>query len=286
MSWMTRCFVLAVLGTSIVAQTATDHQAVIARLGKEADDFERNAFRVTGTETLRQTVPAGVRSGSGPRGIQTRLPERTIEIVSHYGFISVDEPGGSLKEVRSVLRIDGLVWNRKPESLARLAKELTGSDDKAKHRALEKFEEYGLHGFVTDLGQIILLFARGGADRYEIGFDKVDDAAYWVYNYAQIDGKEALTVYGEGNAPSRQRLKGKIYVEASDKFPAKISIDVDREIEGIRIRDVSTVEYAPSSFGCLLPARIVHQQFVGTTLYVTDVFEYTDFRSVLPRRSR
>jgi hypothetical protein len=252
---MMRLAVLALLGTFIVAQTALDHQAVISRLGKQADDFERNAFRVTGTETLRQTIPAGVRFGRGPRGILTRLPERTTEIVSHYGFISVDEPGGSLKEVRSVLRIDGQVWNRKPRSLSELARDLAGTDAKAKHRSLESFEEHGLHGFISDLGQLILLFARGGAARYEIVFEKTDDAGYWVYTYAQLDGTEAFTVYGEGKEPTRQRINGKLWVQPGDKVISRISIDVDREVSSERLRDVSIVENAPSSFGCLLPSR-------------------------------
>jgi hypothetical protein len=283
---MVRLVAVALLGTSIVAQTAADHQAVIARLGKEADAFERNAFRVTGTETLRQTVPAGVRSRTGPRGIQVGLPERTMEIVSQYGFISVDERGGSLKEVRSVLKIDGLVWNKKPQSLAELARELAARDEKARRRSLERFEEHGLYGFVSDLGQLILLFARGGTSKYEIAFDRTDEAGYWVYTYAQLDGDEAFTVYGEGNEPTRQKLKGRFWVQAGDKQPVRVSIDVDREVDKVRIRDVSTVEYAPSTFGCLLPSRIVHQQFAATTLLVNDVFEYSDFRQLLPRGKR
>src|SRR5690606_11214275 len=159
--------------------------------------------------------------------------------VSQYGFISVDQPGGSLKEVRSVLRVDGLVWNKKPESLARLAREMSSMDEKAKRRSLESFEDHGLHGFVTDLGQLILLFARGGTDRYEILFDRLDDAGYWVYNYAQLDGNEAFTVYGEGPQAVRQKLKGKIWVQPVDHLPARMSIDVDREVDRVRIRDVS-----------------------------------------------
>jgi hypothetical protein len=283
---MVRLAALALLGTSIVAQTAAEHQAVLERLGREADAFERNAFRVTGTETLRQTVPAGVRFSRGPRGILTSLPERTVEIVSQYGFISVDERGGSLKEVRSVLKVDGLVWNKRPQSLAQLARELAARDEKARRKSLENFESHGLYGFVSDLGQLILLFARGNAAKYEIAFDRADEAGNWVYRYAQLDGHEAFTVYGEGDEPTRQKLKGRIWVQPADKLPVRVSIDVDREVDSVRLRDVSTVEYAESQFGCLLPARVVHQQFEGTLLLVTDVFEYSDFRQTLPRGRR
>lgn len=284
--FVTWCVVaLLVSGTSIVAQTTADHQAVFASLGREADLFERSAYRVVGRERLKQTVPDGVRIGRGIRGIETRLPGFTREVVSQYGFVSLDEPGGSIKEVRHVLEVDGQTWTKKTRSLASLAQEITGKDEKGKRKALERFEEYGLHGFVTDLGQLILLFARNGAQRYELRYDKTEDGL-WMYTYQQLDGKEAVTIYGEGNQPTRQKIKGRFWVRPSDKLPSRISFESDRVIDDIQIRDISTVEYERSKFGYLLPTRIVHQQFIGPTLYVTDEFTYSDFREVLPRGRR
>jgi hypothetical protein len=281
-----RVLALLLAGISIVAQTTTDHQAVFANLGKQADFFERSAYRVVGRERLTQTVPDGVRIGRGMRGIETRLPGFKREVVSQYGFVSLDEPGGSIKEVRHVLTIDGKRWNKNTKSLSSLAQEITSRDEKGKRRQLERFEEYGLHGFVSDLGQLILLFARGGTARYELRYDHTDDDGSWVYTYQQLDGKEALTIYGEGNEPTRQRLKGRIWVKPATRLPQRISLESEREIEKIQVRDTSTVDYAASKFGFLLPSKIVHQQFVGRTLYVTDEFEYTQFREVLPKVRR
>jgi hypothetical protein len=270
-------------GIPILAQTAQDHQAAIARLGREADLFERSAYRVTGTETLKQAVPAGVRIARNARGVETTLPALNREIVSDYGFISVDEPGGAIREARNVRQIDGQTWNRKNTSLADLAKGITSGDDKSKRKQLERFEEYGLHGFVTDLGQLILLFARGNTARYEMVYETTDETGYHVYRYQQLDGKEAFTVYGEGKEPTRQRPKGHVWFNPIDKMPVRISIEAEREVDRIPIRDISTVDYKMSSLGFVLPLHIVHQQFVGGTLYVTDDFTYTNFREVLPK---
>jgi hypothetical protein len=273
-------------GISIVAQTTADHQAVFSQLGREADQFERSAHRVVGRERLKQTVPDGVRTGVGMRGIETRLPGYTREIVSQYGYVSLDVPGGAIQEVRHILEVDGQRWTKNTKSLAALAQEITGKDDAGKKRHLERFEEYGLQGFVSDLGQLILLFARGGTQRYELRYDKTDGEGLWVYTYHQLDGKEALTVYGEGQQPTRQKLKGRIWVRPADRVPLRISIDSERIIESIPIRDNSVVEYARSQFGYLLPERIVHRQFIGTLLFVTDEFTYSDFREVLPKGRR
>jgi hypothetical protein len=219
-------------------------------------------------------------------GIETKLPKVEREIVSDYGFISVDEPGGAIREVRNVRKVDGLTWNRKTTSLEQLARDITATDHKGRKRQLERFEEFGLHGFVSDLGQLILLFARGNTARYEIVHDSTDPAGNRIYRYQQLDGKEAFTVYGEGEEPSRQKLKGRIWVNPDGNVPERISIVSDRQVRSLPIQDISVVDYKTSSAGCLLPARIVHQQFVAGELYVTDEFTYSDYHEVMRRVKR
>src|SRR3712207_4160921 len=102
---------IVLLGTTILAQSQLNQQNLMNRLSKEADLFERRAHRLAATETLTQTTPAGVRTSRGPRGIDVALPEFQREIISDYGFLSMDEPGGSLREVRHVRKVDGQVWN-------------------------------------------------------------------------------------------------------------------------------------------------------------------------------
>jgi hypothetical protein len=272
---------LLLLAASLPGQTPVDHKKLIARLGTEADAFERTAYRIAGLEKLTQTVPDGVRIGRSLVGVETKLPGYTREIVSEYGFVSVDEPGGSLREVRRVLTVDGLRWAKESKSLKSLAREMTVNDDKGRRRTLERFEEFGLNGLVTDLGQLILLFARGGALRYEIRFEKREEDGTLAYTYQQLDGKEAITVYGETAEPVRQKLHGRIWAQQTTFTPVRISIESVREYDGVPIRDVSTVEYQPSRLGTLLPAHIVHQQHVAKLLVVTDDFTYSGFRQVL-----
>ena len=280
---MNRGVVVALLGIRcLCAQPLGSTQQVIERLSKEADLFDRQAHRIAGVETLRQTLPRGSRIAKSKRGVDTVLPEQVREVVSEYGFMGVDERGGSLKEVRMVMTVDGQKWKKGNKGLDSLAKTLSATDDKKKRSLLESFENFGLQGFVTDLGQLILLFAHGLASNYEIRYyGKAIDEPLEVYEYTQLGGTDALTVY-EGNMPLRLRLQGKIWVRSSDFFPVKLSVESTREENASIIRDISVVEYAPSVFGFLLPQRINHKQYVGEHLFVEDDFSYRDFKQVLP----
>jgi hypothetical protein len=284
----TACAVL--LSVRAAGQTPEALNAVIQRLSKEADLFDRQAHRVAGIETLRQTLPKGSRVTKGKRGVEVALPEQKREIVSEYGFIGLDERGGWLKEVRIVRTVDGAKWKKGNKGLDSLARMLSASDDKKKKSLLESFERFGLHGFITDLGQLILLFARGLVSNYEVTFDSRDlgdpRRPLDVYRYTQLGGGDALTVY-EGKAPLRLKLQGKIWVRSTEgHVPVRISIDNIRQENKNVIRDVSVVDYESTQFGFLLPAKIKHQQFVGDRLFVEDDFTYSDFKQVLPGVSR
>lgn len=275
----------------VFAQQPSPEQtrSVVARLAREADRFERNAHRFTGLETLRQVQPAGTRFGKGPRGITTRLPEAVHEIISEYGYISSDEPGGSLKEVRLVLTIDGLKWKTGKKSLNDLAGRIGASDAKNPARSLESYEDYGLRGFLSDAGQLILLFSRGAAEKYEFAFDRTEtDAVHGpthVYRYQQLDGGQALTIYG-GKEPIRQKLHGEVWSRTSDALPFRITIDSTHKMNESEVRDVTAVDYEFSRWGLLLPSQINHRQFVDTQLFVTDEFTYTGFKQTIPGKLR
>lgn len=273
----------------VSAQTPEELRAVVQRLGREADSFERSAHRVVAIETLRQTVPDGVRTGRGPRGITTALPGYTREIVSEYGFVSLDEPGGSLKEIRRVLTIDGLRWNKGGKiNLGSLADQLTAATADSKRRQLERFEEHGLEGFATDFGQLILLFARGNTTNYEFVLDKLENEAVEptaIYTYRQLDGPQALTIF-EGKQVIRQRLEGRLWVRARDRMPVKLSLDSTRSMNGVAIRDSAEVFYDAQTFDFLYPWRVVHRQFVDGREVVKDEFEYTKMREVFRGSAR
>jgi hypothetical protein len=286
---------VVVLGVLILstafAQSPTSQQtrAVLARLGKEADRFERNAHRFTGTETLRQVQPDGTRYDTGPRGITTKLPEVIREVVSEYGYISSDEPGGSLKEVRLILTVDRLKWKQGKKDLNSLADRIGTRDGKNPAKTLESYEDYGLRGFLSDAGQIILLFSRGAVEKYEFSFDRIENAGIfgqmWVYKYLQIDGGQALTIYG-GKEPIRHRMRGEYWVRAVDTTPYRVTLDSTHLMGESEVRDVTMVDYQMSRWGLLLPSKIDHRQFVDKQPFVIDEFTYSDFKQSQPGRLR
>ncbi len=263
-----------------------DLKKMIARLGAEADAFERTAYRIAGRELLKQTVPNGVRMGRGLRGTFIKLPGYSREIVSEYGFVSVDAPGGSVREVRRVLMVDGQKWQKESKSLKALARDMMAVDDKARQRSLERFEEFGLTGFITDLGQLILLFARGNAAHFEFVYESAEADGTLVFTYQQVDGAEAVTIYGETSIPVKQKMHGRLWIQPYTLLPLRMSLDSQREYESQWLVDRSLVEYAPSKFGLLLPMRIRHDQHYGQTLLVTDDFDYSEWKQVLPSVDR
>ena len=191
-------------------------------------------------------------------------------------------PAASVREVRRVLTVDGLRWNKESKSLKQLAREMMAGDDRAHQRTLESFEEHGLTGFVSDLGQLILLFARGAVSRYEFQFERTEEDGTAAFTYLQLDGNEAVTVYGETSTPVRQKMHGRVWVEQGTLRPLRISFDSTRTYEGEVVTDNSVIAYAASGFGTLLPSRIVHEQHLGKTLLVTDEYEYSGWKQVLP----
>lgn len=280
-------FVLTVSTAYAGAPGSSQTRAVVARLGQEADRFEANAYRFVGTETLRQTQPAGTRFSTGPRGIITGLPEVTHEVISEFGFVSSDEPGGSLREVRSVLTVNGVKWNRGTKELTQLANRIAARDARNRVKTLEGFEYYGLRGFLSDAGQLILLFSRRGAEKYEFTFEREaiePSGPVWVYRYQQLDGNAAFTVYGEKKEALKQRLAGEVWLSAGDGLPVRITIESKYAVDATQLRDITAVDYQMTEWGFLLPSRIDHRQFVDGSLFVIDEFRYENFKEVLKAR--
>jgi hypothetical protein len=281
-------FAITVSIAYAAAPGSGETRTVVARLGQEADRFEANAHRFIGIEILKQTQPAGTRFSRGPRGIVTGLPEVTHEVISQYGFISSDEPGGSLKEVRSVLTVNGLKWSRGKKELGQLADRIAAGDAKNRAKTLESFENYGLRGFLSDAGQLILLFSRNAIDKYEFTFDReaIDPSGpVWIYKFQQLDGDAAFTIYGEKQL-IRQKLAGEVWLSAGDGLPVRITLNSEYIVEGSAVRDLTAVEYQMTEWGFLLPQRIDHRQFVDGSLFVIDDFRYDKFKEVLKGRTR
>ncbi|HYP12675.1 MAG TPA: hypothetical protein VEQ63_02020 [Bryobacteraceae bacterium] len=265
------------------AQSREDHRRALESLAIEADAFDKSAHRVAGIETLRQTLPRGSQVVRNRRGVQTVLPERTREIVSEYGFVALDERGGWLKEARIVVAVDGATWKKGNKGLETLARTLSANDEKKKRSLLEGFEDFGLQGFITDLGQLILLFARGLLQNYELTYEFKEPSPagdVWVYRYSQLSGSDAMTIY-EAKVPIKVQLRGRVWIRAKDYVPVQISVESERPVKDLIVHDISVVQYEKSSFGFVLPSRITHEQFVNRNLFVKDEFVYSDFKELV-----
>ena len=262
--------------------------AVIQRLGEEADKFERSAHRFAAVETLTQTA---VDESRAPRK-RSRAPSlrgSTIrQIVSEYGFVPLDVRGGSLREVRIVVTVDGERWKRGNKGLESLANTIGAQTEKQHRKLLEEFEQFGLRGVATDFGQLILLFSRGRTNSYEFTFKgpvgHLDTSAF-AYGYEQLDGTQAVSIH-EGKQFLREKITGELWVRQSDLLPIRLSIDTTREVKHAKIRDISWVNYEMTSHGILLPRSVTHQQFVDGNLIVTDQYRYSDFKEIIPTSPR
>jgi hypothetical protein len=281
----------AVLGILLAWPGQPDdiRKTVLHRLAEEADKFERSAHRFAAIETLQQTA---YDYGERPRRQQGGTPSlgraKTREIVSQYGFVPVDERGGSLREVRIVLSVDGQPWKRGAKSLEALAKSISANTEKQRRKLLEEFEHFGLRGVATDFGQLILLFSRGHTAWYEFTFKGTDNragSAMWVYSYQQLDGGQAVSIH-EGKRYMRERIEGELWVEQKTARPFRITIDTNREVNEQQIRDLSSVEYTATANGMLLPAAVKHEQFADGKLLVRDEYSYAEFKEMFPVEQR
>ena len=189
-----------------------------------------------------------------------------------------------------MISVDGRAVADSKKAQADLAKAITDSGDARKKDLLKQFEKYGLAGAVTDFGQVLLLFTRRELEHYEftprgsmmIGYDRV-----LVFDYKQIDGPEALTVFdenkhdkggasGAGNV-ERLRIEGQIRVRDGDFVPLQITMIAHRGDAPNSLREEAAVDYKMSNYGALLPSSTEHRELIGGKVVAENHFTYTDF---------
>jgi len=256
----------------------------LQKLQEEADRFAEGALRVVGTEVLEQravVAPPRFRLRAGAAATtpaEGRL--QTKQLVSEYGYSTL-KPGGPLHEFRQVVSVDGKPVARAEEARVALVKGTSSDDDRYKQRMLRDFERYGLVGGATDFGQLILLFAGSQRDKYTfqfVGTDRIGPEQAIVLSFRQKAGEESLMIF-EGRSSHRQRLNGSIWLRTDDYLPLRIRVVSERMRKDRIIRDEGTVEYfKPSRQEFLLPASVLHQQFVNGEMAAENRFRYTGFR--------
>jgi len=259
-------------------------EEALQRLSEEADAFARDARQVTAQEVLTQRALLAeprVKLRAGATAVADRGPHWQIhEIVSEYGFSTFRGNPGAIHEFRQVVSVDGREVASPEQARAHLAKGIASQDDGLKQQMLRDFQHYGLLGGAYDFGQLILLFTRGALANYQfipkgeawVGADRV-----LVCDFRQGGGNQALTVF-EGKKTVRVPLSGTIWFRRGDWLPLRISLVTERVEKKFTLRDEATVDYVAGRSGGVVPASILHRQFVNDEIVVQDHFAYSSFR--------
>lgn len=258
--------------------------AALAKLSEEAESFARNARQVIAEEVLTQRAMLGesrFKLRVGETAVRDRGPHwQAHEIISEYGFSAFRASPEAIHELRQVVSADGREISAPEKARLHLAKAIASQDDGLKQQMLRDFQQYGLLGAAYDFGQLILLFTPGNLLNYE--FIPKGDA--WVgaekamaCDFRQGGGDQALTLF-EGKKAIRIPLAGTIWFRSSDWLPLRISLVTERVEKKATLRDEATVDYVAGRSGGLVPASIIHRQFVNDEIVVQNHFAYSSFR--------
>jgi hypothetical protein len=275
----------ASLAAAPYAAGQTNIQPMLARLATEATAYERLALQVTGEESIHQRVlkpPPHFHPRVGEaakRAPQMQWRER--DIVSLYGISLV---GPALHEIRQVVFVDGKGVQGEAHAQETLSKLLTSSGDQQKLHALRQLEKYSLGGAATDFGPMILVFAHGGAERYEFtaeGPRLLGAAPARGYRFKQLDGSESLTLFA--GQPQKLRMEGEIWVADAPQGPIRITLSSEVPGDGPRMREEASVDYERSTFGALLPAHIEQRERQADEVTAENIFSYSNFQRLSDR---
>lgn len=266
-----------------VAQNSPALPRILARVGQEAEAFRRVAPSTLSEETLEQR---SLISAQAPEAAPLRGPSgsqfETHEVISEYGYASPAGAPNSLHEVRKVISVDNRPVSTVEQARHAMTLGLNSSEVKLKKRLLEDFERHGLHGAATDFGQLILLFSPARIRDYtfelkgerQIGADRL-----LIISFEQVSGSGGLTVF-RGNAAKRQPITGELLVRKRDGVPMRISMTALSTTKDLTLKDESTVDYADTNLGVVMPASVVHREYVKESLVSENTFFYTSFRKM------
>jgi len=256
---------------------------LIDGLAKQADTFQRIAPEMLGRETLHQ------RTLKPPRRFRPRIGEaakkplepswQERDIISEYGFAALGDNRQELHEMRRVIAADGRIVEDEKQAQDSLAKLVTAGDDQRKRLALKQLEKYGLHGAAVDFGQLLMLFSRRDAERYEFTFsssEQVNGVPLTVFRYKQLDGPGVMTVF-DGDKPWRLRVEGEVWVRSDNYTPVRITLVANQGESGAGLREEATVQYAMSTYGVLLPSMVEQRELRDGQLTSESKFVYSNF---------
>jgi hypothetical protein len=277
-----------ILHAQSLAQGAAGIDEYLEALARTAATFAVTAPGLTAEETLDQRGRRGfVEIGKKVKikDFDVMHPDdfHTHHVVSRYALTEIGE-GHVLHEIRTILAMDGESLKTADDARHALTIGLRSADDRTKRELLENLEHNQLDGAVTDFGQLILLFTRHLQKDYVFfltGDQHLGGEPVFVLGYRQISGAQGLTVFRE-RTEETQTVKGQIWFRQKDLLPIRITMNTEERMsKKLTIRILALVDYVPSRFG-LVPASVIHMQFLNSTLIVENDFHYADFQQAQP----
>lgn len=272
---------IAILPLLFIAPVAVDFQALLNRVGEEAEVFQQNITLVVGEETLKQRAqkrPGRFRSHLGSTA-PAAINFQSRELTSEYAVAPFKESNGDLHEVRQVTRIDGRQILKLREARMSLAMGMKSEDDKLRRKLLLEFEKHGLIGTAVDFGLNLLLFRKQAMLNYTfyaIGERRLGADTVLVFRFKQKKGEGQMSVY-EGNKLIRQQLEGELWVTPAG-IPLRIQLGSLIKENGQAIIDIGVTDYAMSPYGFLLPVTVVHTRKADGQMVAENIFKYERFQ--------
>ncbi len=281
-----KILVIALLAFGTTVSSANDRlDQILKRVSEEAEVFFMRATDVVGRETLQQRVR------KKPRRFRLRIGDDALapppiryekrQIVSEYGFSTLDDAPEAILEFRQIVSVDGRNVVDHEEARRTLTLGITHRDDRAKKRMLRRFEKHGLDGAAaTDFGQILLLFQRRSLQQYDFriqGSGRIGASETLEIAFEQRKGPDSFTVF-EGREAVHVPLAGVIHVRQRDYVPIRIVLEIRQQDEKFDYTYESTVDYYDSAYGVLLPVSVQYRKFVEGELLVENRAEYSKYQ--------
>ncbi|MBI3209030.1 MAG: hypothetical protein HYZ37_09030 [Candidatus Solibacter usitatus] len=261
------------------AETPMAIRKQMQRLAEEASAFLNIAPKVIGEEKL-ESIVAGAQARFQPRGGKAKQAGNTRTIVSEYGFSTYKEDPGNLHEVRQVLTVDGAQVKARGKLRETLSMGSRGDADKLKKKMLQEFQSFGLREAATDFGQILLMFVPRGQPSFDFAplrYEYFGAERAMIASYKQKNGPAAMTVF-EGRQVHRQTMSGEIWLREPDGLPLRVTVDILRKEDNRETRYTAVIDYAMSSYGCVLPAFVSYKEISSGKQVVENRFHYSNFK--------
>jgi hypothetical protein len=176
--------------------------------------------------------------------------------------------------------VDGRVVRSREKARQTLSLGVSSREDRLKRRMLRELQDHGLTSVAVDLGQIILLFTKRQLVNFQFewtGRGQLNSADASVYSFLQVGGAGSVTIFA-GRRATRETLQGEVWVRESDCLPLRVFIVTQREHDRHLFRDEATVDYSMSPHAVLLPASVVHREYIDGHLEIESLFRYAAFR--------